>query len=440
MTVNSGIHLISKGMGLARISPSTLFWVVTLGLVMPLVSALLFPTYFTKMTTQGHETLRLLEAPYVLFEIGFILWAGRRGFDLSAAAASLPRDIKLAGGVLVFALFASSAFISKNVSYALTHSMMWLVHLIFALAVLHFFKRHKLPDSDGFMSWHALGLVALAAYTAWWFSFPPPIEDLPFGEIMWRGAVPGFIDVRHFGSWTGAIAAGFAIRILYGEENEGLAPARLFYSLSAGLTVWSGTRAAILAIIIVTLVFVIAQRRLPGAGRIVWAAVLTLVACAGAYLFLVDDIAFWLIVPSELASAEELTATRSVLWGRTIELWLQSPWLGLGSGSIFWEFGPEKTPTQPHNVILQFLISWGVVGTAAGLWILGRAIRAVNRHGMALPACFAILGFLYALLFQSLLEGMLHYPRFIISIIVMAAIVFHFGKDDCEAGTAISSR
>lgn len=405
---------------------------------MPLVSAVLFPTYFVKMATQSHETLRLLEAPYVLLEVFFILWAGRRGFDLSVAAKRLPRDIKLAGGVLVFALFASSVFISQNVSYALTHSIIWLVHLIFCLAVLHVFESDRPSQSDGFMGWHAVGLFVLTAYTAAWFSSPPPAETLPFGEIQWRGAVPGFIDVRHFGSWTGAVAAGLAIRILYGAQDEGLAPARLFYALAAGLTVWSGTRAAILAIIVVTLIFVVAQRRLPNMGRIAWAAVLTLVACAGAYLFLVDDIAFWLIVPDELSSAEELTATRSVLWGRTVELWLQSPWLGLGSGSIFWEFGPEKTPTQPHNVVLQFLISWGVIGALAALWMIARAIRAVHRRGMAIPASFAILGFLYALLFQSLLEGMLHYPRFIVSIIVMGAIVYHFrGKEDAPGETSV---
>lgn len=419
-----------EGTRLAGMQNSTRFWAIALGVALPLASAILFPTYFTRMASQQYETLRLLEMPYVVFEVAFFLWAGRHGFNLSVAIRELPRDVKIAGGVFVFALFASSIFIAKDTSYALTHSLLWLVHLIFALAVLHFFREDPVRSGDGYISWHGIGLAILALYTAWWFSFPPPVEELPFGEIMLRGAVPGFIDVRHLGSWTGAIAAGLAIRILYGEADEGLAPARFFYVLAAGLTVWSGTRAAVLAMAAVVLVFIIARRQLPPVSRILWALALTVVACAAAYAFLVDHIAFWLFVPEELGSAEELTATRSVLWGRTIELWLQSPVLGLGTGSIFWEFGPDNTPTQPHNFLLQFLISWGVVGAAAGVWILVRGIRAVHRNAIGQPTSYALLGFFYGLLFQSLLEGMLHYPRFIISIIVLAALLFHFRSGD----------
>ncbi|QZD93297.1 O-antigen ligase family protein [Qipengyuania xiapuensis] len=401
------------------------FGAICLGLVLPFVTVFLFPTYHVMMETPAFETLRVIETPYLIFEIGFILWAGRNGFDLGVAARALPRDIRIAGAILIVGLFASTLFIAKDVTYALTHSMIWLVHIFFALAVLDVLARRKIAGFDGFMTWHVIGLIALALYTAWWFSFPPPVEELPFGEIRWRGAVPGFIDVRHFGSWTGAIAAGLAVRILFGAQDEGLAPARLFYAIAAGLTVWSGTRAAILAVIVVTVIFLIIHRKLPSLGRIALAAVLTLIACAGAYLLVVDDPVFWLIEPREIGETGDLTATRTFMWGRTIELWLQSPWLGLGTGSIFWEYADHMRPTQPHNVILQFLISWGLLGALPALWIIGRGLRAVHERAAGVVGCVPILGFLYALLFQSLLEGMLHYPRFIVSIIVMAALLFH---------------
>lgn len=415
-----------RGLGVYEWRWAAWGWGIILGLVMPIATALLYPTYHVMMERPSYEITRILEMPYVLFEIGFILWAGRRGFDFPAEAMALPRDIKFAGAIFISAMFASSLVLSTNVPMALTQSLMWLVHIIFALAVLRFFRQESASDPEGFIAWHVLGLIVLALYTWWWFSFPPPVQELPFGEIRWRGALPGFIDVRHFGSWTGAIASGLAVRILYGADGRGLVAARLFYALAAGLTLWSGTRAAILAIIVVTLVFIAMQRRLPSPRRIAWAFALTLAACAGAYLAMFDDIAFKLIVFDELASTEDLTATRSIMWGRTVDLWLQSPWLGLGTGSIFWEYGPDKNPTQPHNVILQFLLSWGVVGAAAALWIIGRALVLVHRRGRAIPAIFAILGFTYALLFQSLLEGMLHYPRFIVSIIVMGALIYHF--------------
>ena len=430
MSASDQIARFIEGTRLGAIQRSTLFWAITLGIALPVLSAVLFPTYYTRMEFWLYERQRLLEMPYVAFEVAFFLWAGRNGFDLSSEFRKLTPDIRVAGSVLILAIFVSSTLIAKDVTYAVTHSLLWLVHAVFALAVVHFFREHPTRCGDGFMSWHVVGLAVLALYTAWWFATPPPLEELPFREILLRGAVPGFIDVRHFGSWTGAIAAGLAIRILFGEADESIGPARVFYVLAAGLTVWSGTRAAVLAMVVVTLVFIIARRQFPPMSRIVWALALTLVACAFAYAFLIDHIAFWLFVPDEFSSADDFAATRSVLWGRTIELWLQSPWLGLGTGSIFWEFGPDNTPTQPHNVVLQFLISWGIVGAGAGLWIIARGIRAIHRRAMKEPAACALLGFLYGLLFQSLLEGMLHYPRFIISIIVLGAMLFHFGRHD----------
>lgn len=414
--------------GLLVTDPVLRFWAISLGVVLPLVSALLYPTYHVQMATPAYETTRVLEMPFVLFEIGFFLWAGRRQFELGPAIGRLPRDIVVAGSVLTIVMFASAILVSTNLSYALTHSLLWLVHFAFALAVVHTITRGSGDDLDGFMTWHVAGLILLAFYTAYWFATVPPADQLPFQEIKLRGAVPGWIDVRHFGSWTGAIAAAFAVRILYGANEASLRRDAFCYTLAAGLTVWSGTRAAILAILVVTLIFMVLHRKLPSFSRIALAFVLTAVACAAAYLLLPDHPAFYLFRIEEFGSMEQLTRTRWELWSRTVELWLQSPLIGIGTGAIFWEYAPDYFPTQPHNVILQFLYSWGVIGAAAGLWILFRAIRAVHRAGRDNPASYALMAMLYGLLFQSLLEGMLHYPRFIVSIIVLGAIVWRAGQ------------
>ena len=410
------------GLGTAAKVSVAISLAIVLGIAMPLITAVLYPTYFTQMAQPWREITRILEVPYVLFEIVFILWAGRRGFDLTAALKMLPLDIMLAGGVLVGAMGISSIAMSSDIPFALTHSLMWLVHLCFALAVYSVLTGEHPVDGDRFLAFHTVGLILLAIYTAWWFLTVPQPSTLPFGEVRLRGALPGWIDVRHFGSWTGAIAAGFSVRILWGQEGRGMTLAHLGYTIAAGLTVWSGTRAAILAIIAVCLIFLI-MRRFPELQRIGWAALLTALSCFGAYLFLPDDPNFWLIDLAELSTVGNATDTRGDIWWFSIRIWERSPWFGLGTGSIFWEFPTADTPTQPHNVILQFLISWGIVGASSGLWLLGRGIAAVHRAGRGDIALIALLGMLYALLFQSLLEGMLHYPRFIVSIMVLGAIV-----------------
>ena len=413
-----------------------LFLAIALGIAMPLVEAALYPTYFVMMEREWAEFTRLIELPYVVFEVLFILWAGNNGFDLMQSLRRLPRDILVAAGVLLVAALGSSLIISSDKPYAMTHSLMWLVHLVFALAVVSVLATVRECKPTQFLRWHVVGLVVLSIYTAWWFLTIPPVETLPFEEVRLRGAVPGWIDVRHFGSWTGAVGAAFAVRILFAPQNANLKWDCACYFLAAGLTVWSGTRAAILAITFVTLVFVLIFRSWPDWRRIGIAALLTLFACGVAYLLLPDDPVFHLFTERELAGDTDLTRTRWVMWSRSLEIWLQSPLLGLGTGSIFWEYDPIITPTQPHNVILQFLISWGIVGATAGLWILVRAIHAVHTASRSMPVMFGVVAMLYALLFQSLLEGMLHYPRFIVTIMVLGAMVIAAGKPMASARAA----
>ena len=439
MTKEGGVSVIStlrqlirgSTSRITRLKPVFLFWAIALGVVMPIVSALLYPTYHVMMPQPVYELTRLVEFPFVTLELSFIFWVMGKGFSFRRCFLNFPCDIRIAIFVLLVVIFSGVFFVSKNTAYSLLHSVLWIIHLVFALSLLFEFSRARPGghDGDGFLGWHAIGLAVLGIFTAWRFTNPPPVDSLPFGEILWRGAIPGFIDVRHLGSWAGALAAGFAIRILFGMPDARLWWARLCYFLAAAMTIWSGTRAAVLAIIFVTFVFLMCLRRLPAWKKTGWAALASVLACGAAYILVWDRPPFWLITFSELASAEELTKTRAIMWGRTVQLWLQSPWLGLGTGSIFWEYGPDMTPTQPHNVALQFLVSWGVIGALSGLWILLRGLRVIHQKGISNPKLFGLLGVFHALVFQSLFEGMLHYPRFITEVIVLGLLIYCYDDD-----------
>ena len=99
------------------------------------------------------------------------------------------------------------------------------------------------------------------------------------------------------------------------------------------------------------------------------------------------------------------------------------PLVRLGSESLAWTLGNGWRHSQPHNFIVQYLFSWGLLGTSGALWLIGRALGAAYKETTAnlhLTPLFAILS---ALLVQSLLEGMLHYPRFIMTIMALFAII-----------------
>ena len=236
--------------------------VAALAIAMPIVAAILFPTYMHQMPHPSWEWARLLEMPFVALEVAVVLLANRRGMDIAAVWRSLPGDMKVAGVLLLIGLTVSSALWSQKPAASLLMSIITVFHLLFAASVFHLLRIAPPRYASPFLGYHAIGLVLLALYTAWWFSFPPDPSSVMGGKIEWFNALPGFISARQFGAWTGAIAAGFAVLILFEKPGSGKASPSLdwrhaAFFLATGMTVWSGTRAAVLAIALAVVFFII---------------------------------------------------------------------------------------------------------------------------------------------------------------------------------------
>ncbi len=396
---------------------------VVVGVVMPVLSAILYPVYMHQMQPSWAEWTRLMELPFVACELLIIHVALRRGLDDLALARSLPMDIRIALMLLGIGLIVGSAVASQNPAASITLSIITLIHLRFSAAI-YFLARRDGPAQ--IRLWFVLlgaGLAALTVLTTWKFSFPPPSEAVPGGIVELRSAVPGFIDVRHFGSWTGAVAAGLMIMLLY-DDDQRFGLFHLMYLLAAGLTCWSGTRAAVLAMVVVAVIAVIGLRRLPGTRAMVMVGLLSVLSLGvGMALAPAGLPEFGLFGRTDFSNANALTTGRDVLWSRAYLRWLDAPLFGWGSGSTFWELRFSWTPTQPHNVVLQFLISWGLVGALGGLWLLVRAIAATFRPGFDRSELRPLTAMLYCLLAMSLVEGMLYYPRFIMAVMIGFAVI-----------------
>lgn len=412
---------------LAHLSPVK--WLgILMGIVMPLVSALVYPTYMHRMPNAALEWSRLLEAPFVLSEILVIFWAMRSGMDSAKIWKSFPKDIKIALAVFTVGVFASSIFISAEPQRSVTMSIITVIHGLFAISVYDLLRSSKATDFRPFLRLLGAGLFLLAILTTWRFTFPPPPSEVLGGKIEWSSALPGFISVRHFGSWTGAITAGILAMLLYREDIKRISLMHIFYVASSTMTIWSGTRAAALAIFVTTIILVLLNRKLPKFQNLAIIAMMTGIAMTMAWLLLpYNDPTFLLYATADAAGANQMTGGRIGLWASTFQKWQFSPLFGWGTGSIFWEVYVDNwSHTQPHNVVLQFLISWGLVGAVPGIWLLGRAAlnaHMITAHNRTLQPMFAIL---CTLLIMSLLEGMLHYPRFIMLIIVAFAAIFAF--------------
>jgi exopolysaccharide production protein ExoQ len=409
--------------------PALVILGIVVGVVMPVVAGLLYPTYRHLVQPAWAEWTRLVELPFVVSEVLVIQWALRSGMNLPAMWQSLARDLKIASYILLIGVFTSSALISAQPLQSMNMSIITVIHLLFALSVSHLVGSPSSREMMPFILALAAGLMILAVFTAFRFGFPPPLSEVPEGKIEWASALPGFISVRHFGSWTGAVTAAFMAMLLYPGDDRRVGWWRFFYFLSAAMTIWSGTRAAILALALTAFILMATNRKLPTFRAIGILSILTGAALTAAWLFLVtEDPAFQLyrIYDYEgggIATASQVATGRIELWAATWDRWLDSPLFGWGTGSTFWEVYVDWTHTQPHNVLLQFLISWGLVGAAGGLWLLGRAIVAAQGAALGRPHLHPFLAMLYTLLLMSLLEGMLHYPRFIMLIMILFAVI-----------------
>jgi exopolysaccharide production protein ExoQ len=406
---------------------------LVIGVVMPVLSALLYPVYMHQMQPAWAEWTRLMELPFVACELAIIHVALRRGYRDGQIWTMLPRDVRVALGLLFLGLTVSSLFASKNVPVSVLLSLTTLIHLRFGAAVWFLVRREQIARGHygagftgslgAFFPLLGVGLMALTIMTIWKFQLPPPEWTVPGGKIEWPSALPGFINVRHFGSWTGAIAAGLMLALLYGRPED-MPATSLVYLLAAGLTCWSGTRAAVLAMGVVALIGLSSQRRLPSPSALVRVGGLSALSLIGAVALSPGLPEFALFMRENLSSANALTSGRLELWHDTFVRWLDAPMFGWGSGSTFWEVNIGWAHTQPHNAILQFLISWGMIGAAAGLWLISRAIVATHHIGMTDARFLSLTGTLYSLLFMSLLEGMLFYPRFIMLVTIGFAVLF----------------
>ncbi|WP_448663326.1 O-antigen ligase family protein [Sphingomonas sp. CJ20] len=416
-------------------SPGAVIGIV-FGLVLPLVAAACYPTFVHQMPQPWMEWTRLLEFPFVFAELGVILWVQRRETAGWASLKGLPIDVRVAVALLVAGLCISSTLLSRQPWVSVTISIFTLVHLRFALAVYNLALASRRDGLGALLAWMAIGLIPLTLLTVWRFNFPLPAAMVPGGVIEWGAALPGFISVRHFGSWTGTVAAGLLASLLFAPPPRWIGWRQAAYVGAAALTVWSGTRGAVFGMGVAMAVLVLLDRRLPTVRAMGVVASLTGLACVIAWLCLPEGLSeFLLWAPSDDSSADALASGRLGLWQATYARWLQSPWFGWGSGANFWEVYVGWWHTQPHNVVLQFLINWGVVGAAGGLWLLGRSMVAVSGFAAGRHRLYPALAMLLCLVAMSLIEGMLHYPRFIEPIFALIAMLLALRVREREGAT-----
>jgi O-antigen ligase len=360
---------------------------------------------------------RFLAPPIIAIELLAIIIAWMGGFRPLATILAFPGWIAAAIGILVAIDMGDALFIAPSSSTAMMRSSMTLIHLLFGLGVFHLLRIRGFDDYR-MLWWVLLGgsilylgiMVAfLAAITR-----PDTFDWLHFGL--------GVVNIRHVGFYV-VVGAAMALGIAATEARP-----RFYWLAVAAATLcctelfWSGSRSPLFALLMASLVSAalvptLRHARLPMALLIAYvgAAALSLLYAPPAANF---GLLRMLASGSE-KTADAMTSGRVDLWGGSFKALLASPVFGHGEGQFITVVpAAEGIFHHPHNMVLQALVQWGVVGTLifvalAGVlwWGLFRGTRIAGAR--VVPAFLAVNAFAIYAMFDGVLFFV--YPTMILA-------------------------
>lgn len=383
----------------------------------PVLAGFIFRTYGYHVSPTWAETLRQLDAPFILIEVAVILWARHRGLNYRAMFERLDRPAQFALVLFLCSFWISSAFISQDPGYSMVRASFWPVHIAFGFAVFHL---AGLPTKAGLQRGGAAlfaGFVLFVPLMAIHLLTAPDPSQVREGAIIWSSAIPGCLSVRHLGIWA-ALVLACAVGALYafdGKPREQAIVCALIFMATA-ILFWSGTRAGIYGIVGALLIVLTVLRKVPPKRTVAWAGAAAILGILISEIWLPPNSAFGIFQRSGAASGglESFSSGRTIIWAGMMQAFAGSPAFGVGEGAVFWvtAIGDERH-VQPHNSIVQMLSSWGLIASLAAGYLVARLLLLIHRMARRDALCVSLVLMIDCLLIMSLADGVLYFSRFI---------------------------
>lgn len=393
----------------------------------PVLDAIMLRSYGYGVQPNWLESLRILDFPEILLESFVILWARHSGMDFNEYWRKIP--ILFQGLTLVFisTFWIGTALSSPIPDISIIRSFYWLIHLGFGLSVYHLIKSDQI-DVALFLKCQLAGLAILTVIIIIYLVHMTQLPSAYADQIKWAGAIPGFMSVRHFGILTGSVTALYVGYFCWtAPQTLNLRSAFFICIWLIGLTVWSGTRSAALGLLVGFVVIAFAMKSIPPFKKLGIITLASILAILLSTLFLPPDMSFgffrWVDANAN-STADSFSSGRLTIWLFAWDLFLDRWAFGWGEGAMY---GIEISGTstyhlQPHNSIVQFFYSWGVVGAVAMITIITGIILNLHRKLKLNNALAGPLMMVDAMLIMSLLDGVLFFSRMIMPIIFCLAI------------------
>lgn len=138
----------------------------------------------------------------------------------------------------------------------------------------------------------------------------------------------------------------------------------------------------------------------------------------------------------QAAGIEDVSSERSRFWAATWRYAIQSPVIGHGAdGYRFIE--PNQNGSQPHNVLLQWLLEYGVLGLVPLLWLALRCAGGLWRRtagGTPAPMQIWASASLGGALAYGMLDGVFYHATIFMPVAVIAGLALGSAPPAISAG------
>jgi O-antigen ligase len=308
---------------------------------------------------------------------------------------------------------------------AIARQTEWLCHILFALYLARYLRVN--PRLNALLPALVLAgfLLTAGQLLAAWHTTTLPRQQ------SWINLIPGFRNIRFFGMYL-VPALLFPLLFVCKSQERGIRalPIFLYSSFCWALVFWTGGRGLLLSLVatIVLLGKVVKSPRrqwlakFAGGSAILGMVLSVLYFVPGQSIF---SLARWQMG----GTVDEFSSSRISIWQEVWRSYLEQPWFGFGpDGYAYMQPKVELSMLHPHNIILQFLGEWGVIGGAALLLLLITGMRNIVAR-IKLDADperriirTAALGVITCLLFLSLVSGSFYYPFSLLFVAVAFAV------------------
>ncbi|WP_162806504.1 O-antigen ligase family protein [Sphingosinicella terrae] len=362
-----------------------------------------------------------LSLPITLIELLVIVLALASGFEIRRTLGAMPAWAKLLLATLL-AVAIGTALTAVIPARAWIRTAQLAIHLLFGLSAWHLFRTRWAGLASSAWWWITIGTcLYVAMVAAWVFA----VHDEPRFDWKSFGLAVGHIRQTGFYSAAGAGAALGLAAIARSRSGYALAVAAA--TLLVALSCWSGTRGSLFAVFAAFaagLVFLPSMRN----RRAVVALVIAHIGGALVSLLHQAPHAFyglWRISETAAATgADELATGRLRMWAASFDAILERPLFGWGESQFLVAVPSWGQFNHPHNILVQVLVQWGMVGFMCWLvlagWLGWRFLAAARAGGPALVPPFLVAA---SLATMAMYEGALYHPYPFMMVVLALAFV-----------------